>query len=116
MDPLKKQTTIVKEEVVGFRYATGSNHNGVFVETEWLDVDRDGNVIKIEHDTSQFRGGGACTYYPSEDRFEDHVRYFMSSLLKQNKSDFKDMRSRLNSKWRRIAEAVRKEAIANYDF
>ena len=116
MQTLKKQKTVVTEEVSGFRYATGSDHHGVFVETEWLDVDLNGNVIQLEHDTSQFRGGGGCTYYPGEDRFEDHVRYFMSKLLEQSPSDFKDMRSRLNPKWREVAEAVRKQFIAKYDF
>lgn len=116
MQTLKKQKTIVTEEVAGFRYAIGSDHHGVFVEVEWLDVDLNGSIIQLEHDTSQFRGGGGCTYCPDDDRFEDHVRYFMSSLLEQSPSDFKDMRSRLNSKWRDVAEAVRKSFIDKYNF
>ena len=116
MELLKKRETVVTENVSGYRFAISGMHSNVRVEFEWLTVDLNGNITELEHDTSQFRGGGGCTYYPGDSRFEDHVRNFMSELLKENQTDFKNLRDKLNPEWRKIAESVRREAMAKYDF
>lgn len=116
MELLKKRETVVTEKISGYRFAISSMHSNVRVEFEWLTVDLNGNITELEHDTSQFRGGGGCSYYPEDPQFEGHVRNFMSELLKENQADFKNMRDKLNPEWRKIAESVRREAMAKYDF
>ena len=99
-----------------FVFEIGDKTYGTYVAVEWLFVNLQGDIVSLEHDTSQYRGGGACIYTPQTENFDAHVRYFFEKLLKENKEEFIKLRGKLNSRWKSVAESVRKDAIAAFDF
>lgn len=75
---------------------------------ETIHVNLSGEVIKLEHDSSASQGVGSCTNTPKDSNFMANVEFFMKSLLQQNIYEFQRMRNSLNTRWRAVAERIRK--------
>ena len=59
---------------------------------------------------------GWCTSTPDSDDFNSTIMYAMRGILENNKAEFINMRQHLNSKWKEMAESLRKSKMAGWDF
>ena len=93
-----------------------SRYSSVEFPYETMYIDMNGDVISIVHDSSNYAGGGFCTYTKDNYNFRRHVKFFMEQLLEKDLNEFKNMHNVLTGEWYEMAETVRKHAISKFNF
>lgn len=80
--------------------------------TYQVQVDKNGNVVMVDYGSDR----GGCTSRPDQDGFDNALRMAMKRILMNDQGEFVEMRNHLNSKFRDIAESVRKSQMSRFDF
>lgn len=81
----------------------------------YLTVDSSGNPVKASYNSCGGGGGGYCQT-PEYSDFDECVRDVMYTILEHDTNEFRLMRDSLNSKYRAMAEGLRKSKASKYDF
>ena len=93
-----------------------SRYSSVESPYETMYIDMNGDVMYIDHNSSCYAGGGACTFRKGDSNFRRNVKSFMELLLEQNVKEFKNMRDVLTGEWYEMAEKIRENAVSKYKF
>ena len=97
-----------KQQCAGYIYTCESPDGS----TACIHVDCSGNVILADH--GNWLNG--TTRYHGEEGFESAVVMAMRRILDSDIVEFKKMRSRLNPHYLEIAESIRRDKMAEYNF
>lgn len=116
MEKLFEKVTHDKQTGYKVVITSKSRYSSIESPYETMYIDMNGDVMYIDHDSSDSAGGGFCYYTKDKPDFWRHVRSFMEKLLEQNVDEFKKMRDVLTGEWLEMAETIRKDAVSKFDF